>query len=66
MSFTGGGVDPKQEPAGWRRLWEEAQRERDPKKLDAIIKRMNVLLTEHEQQAAASETGGHSRDPRPA
>jgi hypothetical protein len=28
------------EPKGWRRLWEKAQRERDPQKLDAIIQRM--------------------------
>ena len=55
MPLTSGGVDPEQEPAGWRRLWEEAQRERDSNKLDAIIKRMNLLLTERERQTAASE-----------
>ncbi len=40
------------EPKGWRKLWEKAQRERDPKKLAALIDRMNQLLTEHEKAAA--------------
>jgi hypothetical protein len=44
---------PVQEPApeGWRKLWEQAQREADPKKLDAIIKRVNRLLVEHEERS---------------
>lgn len=42
-----------QEPEGWRPLWEKAQRERDPKKLDAIIKQMNQLLAVHEKRALA-------------
>jgi len=40
------------EPKGWRTVWERAQRERDPKKLAAIIDPMNQLLTEHEKTAA--------------
>lgn len=43
-----------QEPEGWRKLWEKAQRERDSKKLDAIIKQMNQLLTVHEKRCAAT------------
>jgi hypothetical protein len=41
-----------QEPKGWRTLWERAQRERDPQKLDTIIKQLNQLLTEHEKRSA--------------
>lgn len=40
-------------PQGWRKLREQAQRERDPKKLDSIIKRVNRLLTEHENRSVA-------------
>jgi hypothetical protein len=43
---------PPNEPKGWRTLWERAQREKDPKKLAAIIDQMNQLLTEHEKAAA--------------
>jgi len=43
------------EPEGWRRLWEKAQRERDPAKLAAIIDEMNKLLAEHEKAAARDE-----------
>jgi 23S rRNA maturation mini-RNase III len=39
------------EPPGWRTLQEKAQRERDPKKLAALIDEMNRLLTEHEKAA---------------
>lgn len=41
-----------QEPEGWRKLWEKAQRERNPQKLDAIIKHVNRLLTAHERRCA--------------
>ncbi|HMH09049.1 MAG TPA: hypothetical protein VK579_20400 [Terriglobales bacterium] len=52
MPLTRSEIDlVKQGPKGWRRLWEEAQRETDPKRLDAIIKRMNLLLTEQEQKS---------------
>jgi hypothetical protein len=40
-----------QEPEGWRLLWEKAQREGHPKKLDAIIKQMNRLLSAYERRA---------------
>jgi hypothetical protein len=50
------------EPKGWRTLWERAQRERDPKKLAAIIDQMNQLLTEHEK-AAADEKREPAPDP---
>jgi hypothetical protein len=43
------------EPEGWRRLWEKAQRERDPAKLAAIIDEMNKLLSEHEKAAARND-----------
>ena len=43
-----------QEPESWRKLWKKAQRERDPKKLDAIIKQMNQLLAAHEKRSAAT------------
>jgi len=46
---------PLDEPEGWRKLWEKAQRERDPAKLAAIIDEMNKLLTEHEKAAARDE-----------
>jgi hypothetical protein len=39
------------EPKGWRKLQEMAQRETDPKKLVAIIDKMNALLTEEEKKA---------------
>ena len=41
-----------QEPKGWRELVEKAQRERNPKKLDTIIQKVNRLLTEHERRNA--------------
>jgi hypothetical protein len=43
-----------QEPEDWRKLWKKAQRERDPKKLDAIIQQMNQLLTAHEKRCVAT------------
>jgi len=45
------------ESRGWRKLWQQAQREGDPKKLDAIIKQVNRLLTEHENRALARVRG---------
>jgi hypothetical protein len=39
------------EPKDWLRLWEQAQRERDPGRLDAILKRMKRLLSEHKCKA---------------
>lgn len=42
-------------PRGWRKLWEQAQRERDSDKLDDLIQRMNQLLTAHERKCAAAE-----------
>ena len=53
MSLTRSGIDPEmEEPKGWRRLWEQARRARNTQELDAIIKRMNLLLSEHEQKSA--------------
>jgi hypothetical protein len=46
---------PPGEPEGWRELQERARRERDPRKLEAIIAEMNRLLTECEKKAAAGE-----------
>jgi hypothetical protein len=43
----------EQDPEDWRKLWEKAQREQDSKKLDAIIKQVNRLLTERDRQCAA-------------
>jgi hypothetical protein len=45
------------ESRGWRKLWQQAQREGDPKKLDAIIKQVNRLLTKHENEALAKHEG---------
>lgn len=42
---------PDGPPKGWQTLQERAQRERDPKKLAAIIDEMNRLLTEQEKAA---------------
>jgi len=42
------------EPEGWRQLQELARIEKDPKKLAAIIDKMNDLLTECEKQASAT------------
>jgi len=42
---------PLDEPKGWRKLWERAQREKDPKKLAALIDQLNQLLSEHEKAA---------------
>ena len=38
------------EPQGWRRLQEEAQRERDPQKLALLIDPLNQLLNEQEKR----------------
>jgi hypothetical protein len=46
------------EPEGWRQLQELAQRERDPKKLAAIIDRMNALLDEYEEKARGKKRPG--------
>jgi hypothetical protein len=46
---------------GWRKLWAQAQRERDSKKLDAIIKQVNRLLTEYENRAIAEAKGESSK-----
>jgi hypothetical protein len=55
MSPTRSGTDPEmEEPKGWRRLWEQAQRARTTRELDAIIMRMNRLLSEHEQKSAGA------------
>jgi hypothetical protein len=43
------------EPKGGRKLQAMAQKERNPEKLAAILKRMNRLLTAHEKQSL-SET----------
>jgi hypothetical protein len=39
------------EPKGWRKLQAMAQKEHNPEKLAAILKRMNRLLTAHEKQS---------------
>ena len=57
MPLISSRVIVEDEPRGWRKLWEQAQRERDPKKLDAIIKQVNRLLTEHENRALARARG---------
>jgi hypothetical protein len=48
------------EPEGWRELQERARKERDPRKLEAIIAEMNRLLTEREQKAG----NGNGKRPR--
>jgi len=44
------------EPKGWRKLQTMAQKERDPKKVAAIIERMNRLLAAHEKRSSTKET----------
>ncbi|MGD0415034.1 MAG: hypothetical protein ABSA80_06750 [Terriglobales bacterium] len=44
-----------EEPERWRVLQEQALAEREPKKLEAIIKEMNDLLTGLEKRAAAQK-----------
>jgi hypothetical protein len=53
-----------QEPKGWRKLCEKAQRERNPQKLDAILKKVNKLLTEHEKRCSeeSGEANASSQD----
>jgi hypothetical protein len=51
------------EPKGWRKMWEAAQQETDPKKLAELIDRLNQLLSEHEKAAAAEETKPGTRSP---
>lgn len=51
-----------EEPRGWRRLWEQAQRERDPKMLDALIQEMNRMLAEHEKKVAGKMMVGQRVD----
>jgi hypothetical protein len=55
------------EPNGWRRLQEMAQREKDPRVLVSIIDKMNRLLDQHERSAAEdtqhSVSHGRSSDP---
>ncbi len=54
------------EPKGWRKLWEAAQREKDPKKLVELIDQMNQLLAEHEKTAAKeTKRGTHTLPERP-
>lgn len=55
-----------QEPEGWRELWEKAQRERDPQRLDTLIKRMNQMLSEHEKRCADVLAQGNSNGQRGA
>ena len=50
MPLLSSRVVMKDKPKGWRKLWEQAQREKDPKKLDVIIKQVNRLLVEHENR----------------
>ena len=47
------------EPEGWRRLQEMAQREQDPQVLAAIIDKMNRLLDQHDWSASL-ERQAHS------
>jgi hypothetical protein len=47
-----------QAPDGWRKLWEQAQREGDPKKLDTIIKQVHRLITEHEERLLSRKQRG--------
>jgi hypothetical protein len=49
------------EPEGWRQLQEKAQREKDPKKLAALIDQMNQMLAECEKKAAAKKDSDRSR-----
>jgi len=49
------------EPGEWRRLQNEAQHERDPRRLAAIVDRMNRLLDEQEREATRRD--GHSSAP---
>jgi hypothetical protein len=49
-----------QAPKGWRRLWQQAQRERDSGSLDAILKKMKRLLSEHERKAIGVAGKGSS------
>jgi hypothetical protein len=46
-------MDLTNEPEGWRRLQEMAQRERDPQVLASLIDKMNSLLDQHARMAAA-------------
>jgi len=43
-----------QEPESWRKLWKKAQHERDPKKLDALIKQMNQVLIAYERRSVVT------------
>jgi hypothetical protein len=43
------------EPKGWRKQQTIAQKERNPKKLAAIVERMNRLLTAHEKQLLSKQ-----------
>ncbi len=43
------------EPKGWRKLQMMAQKERKPKKLAAILERMNRLLTAHEKKSLSKQ-----------
>jgi hypothetical protein len=46
-------MDVANEPEGWRRLQEMAQRESDPQVLASLIDEMNALLDQHARIAAA-------------
>ena len=43
-----------QEPEGWSKLWEKAKREREPQKLDALIKQMNQVLIAYERRSVVT------------
>jgi hypothetical protein len=53
------------EPKGWRELRAKAQKERDPKKLDALIKQMNSLLSRTEKSKPGKKANGPAASPKP-
>ena len=42
-------------PRGWKKLHDLAQKETDPKKLAAMLKRLNDMLTKQEKKASKNK-----------
>jgi len=51
------------EPRGWRKLRDQAQRERNPKKLAALIEKMNRLLAKREAAEARKRSSASPKKP---
>lgn len=45
---------------GWRQRWQQARREGDSRKMEAIVRQVNRLLTDLENRSAREAADEHS------